>query len=1023
MNQSADRVRELLLKQGGFIGRDGRRHTGLIDANDAEQHADRTLRYAALFREMETHPALPDLIYEIPGTGQAPGTPCIYVKAIEDPSPERIAALRTLLWNHGRIPTLWVVTLNSVRIYNAFARPRAEDKRDIASHLLAELHCIAEQIRGIEEFHRSKFDTGDFWRAGAGSSIDPRQRVDQALLRDLSDTEELLRSEGLPSSVAHALLGRTIFVKYLEDRGILSTSYFDIHGEFKNLLQDRASTYSFFDRLHQSFNGDLFPLSQAEQQTVEDRHLDILHRFLSGHVMGGYPYTQARLWPYSFKLIPIELVSSIYEMFAHAGDSLTAEALSIHYTRFGLVELVLSLSMRNMADTVRVFDPACGSGAFLVEAFRRLAWQRSRRLDRRLSREELQELLSTQIFGMDIDRDAIYVAAFSLYLALLEMDPHPRQAPLRLPQLLASNLHVQDFLNTEHQFNRTAPFVDGFDLIVSNPPWTALSERTAPRDPDDSMSGVKWGLVYTGRHKIPDRKPDQAFMRRARDFASSDSIVALIVGSRLFHQTSPSGERWRRTFLENNVVRCVVNLSDLVNEDLLFGWRSSTRLPASVVIFSPSRPVPDTLVQYITPKWYPGVRSRDEILLTSADIQMLPQQLLHDKPILWKSAFRGTPRDFPLLCRLQELHTLDDVLKVVGVQPKVHRGRGVTFGRGEQKDASHLRGIPFLMGDIRKRRYSLDASILPPFSRPTIAQRSNQVVLNLPALVMSRALLDYRPCVSLVERDAETKLVVSQSYYGISFPENLSWLAQRLNAVLNSDFSLYWAFMTSPALGVDRKLIEVSDWLGFPMPRTVHDQGSPIWTDIQELEQRLRQQTPLAQPVDREQLNELVYGVYDLSDQDTLLIRDTVRFTIDPFLKRARLFGWEPPSSDQLRTYARRMCTQLNGIFRHADRELSAVVCRFPQGAPLSASYFTLRGTDHSPLVTEIAYGDIEDVLAGMSEDLQAEVADNLYVHRDLRAYAGETFWIIKPAVGRLWSEAAALNDADTVVDEHMEAR
>jgi len=63
----------------------------------------------------------------------------------------------------------------------------------------------------------------------------------------------------------------------------------------------------------------------------------------------------------------------------------------------------------------------------------------------------------------------------------------------------------------------------------------------------------------------------------------------------------------------------------------------------------------------------------------------------------------------------------------------------------------------------------------------------------------------------------------------------------------------------------------------------------------------------------------------------------------------------------------------------------------------------------------------IQDILGQISEHLRAKVADHLYVHRDLRVYDSATFWIIKPSESRLWSEAAALNDADAVVREHME--
>ena len=1037
MSPTAHEVRDLLLNQAGFLKGDGGHRRGLVDPASAQEQADTYLRYNSLFREMGTTPSSADLIYESPGIGQSPGRPCGYLKVLSDPSPEEVARLRMRLWNHGRIPTLWVISPQSVRIYNAFARPLEQDTQDPASHLLGELIAIGDHLTNLHGFHRSNFDNGLFWHAGEGRRIDAAQRVDQALLHDLQDTETLLCHEDLSPTAAHALLGRTIFVKYLEDRGILRQDHFRSYNnahEFSELLGDETATHAFFEWLHHTFNGDLFPRSYAEWGDVGKRHLDILQRFLSGDVMRGYPSTQTRLWPYSFNIIPIELISSIYEMFAHAGDPKTAEAQSVHYTRFGLVELMLNLTMRDLEDTARVLDPACGSGVFLVEAFRRLVWAKTRRLGRQLNRQELHDVLRAQIFGMDVDRDAVYVAAFSLYLALLEMDPDPQPPDaLRLPHLMggdsnghARNLYVQDFLNPEHQFNGTAPFADkGFDLIISNPPWTAWTTKTAPLDPDAPTERVQWGLRYIRKHGIPDGKPDQAFMWRARDFASSESKIAMVVGSRFFHQVSPTGKRWRDQFFDTNAVHYVIDLSDLVSEKLLFGAKSSTRLPASVIVFSPGPPGPNGTLQYIAPKLYPGIRSRDEILLTSADLQVLPQSLVREKLFRWKPVFRGSPRDIRLLQGLSKLKTLDSILTEIGSKTGVHRGRGVILGSGKKREATRLLGLPFLAGDRPKQRFSLDVGQLPKFSEAWVEKRSSQLILGLPALVLARSLVDYRPSVSLVEpfEDA-SRLVISQSYYGISFPNTGSWLTKRINAVLNSEFLLYWTFMTAAELGVGRKLIEVHDWCGVPMPEDILDPDSPSWGEAMERERNLREGPHW--PVDahrvEQALDQAVYSLYGLSEQNIVLIRDTVQYTIDPYLKRSRSTSMRRPSAEQLRAYASRICSQLNGILRFTDQSLSATVFAFSDETPLCACQFRMRPAGDEATVVETHDEGIEPVLAGMSDHLRGSVADNLYVQRDLRVYDAEGFWIIKPSDQRLWTEAAALNDADLVVEEHLEA-
>ncbi len=93
-----------------------------------------------------------------------------------------------------------------------------------------------------------------------------------------------------------------------------------------------------------------------------------------------------------------------------------------------LVEFVTSqvLTADRLANNPTVCDPACGSGGiFLVEAYRRIVrWEMTRR-ERRLTTAELQELLLTRVAGIDINAEAVRLAAFSLYLAYLSYQSPP----------------------------------------------------------------------------------------------------------------------------------------------------------------------------------------------------------------------------------------------------------------------------------------------------------------------------------------------------------------------------------------------------------------------------------------------------------------------------------------------------------------------------------------------------------------------------------------------------------------------
>ena len=1049
MIQPQDQTLETLLVQAGFKQND-RQVPGLIGPSEVNGDPDIYLRYGPLLDPAPGRESPRNLIYEVPSkfAGVA-GTPCICFSVLDEATPAAVSSIRTKVWNHGRIPTLWVISPGSVRIYDSFARPRAEDRENSDNHLLEELRQIGSRIQGIEEFHKSKFDTGEFWQSGKGQDIKQGQRVDSALLRDLLDTKRALGSAGLHADVAQALLGRAIFVKYLEDRSILKPVHFQPfggHHGFRAVLNDIADTYRFFDWLKSTFNGDLFPVEQGEEETVLKTHLSILRLFLDGYDMRRYPTPQARLWPYSFETIPIELISSIYEMFAHESYPTAAKSTSIHYTRFSLVELMLSLAMQGMTHTAKILDPACGSGVFLVEAFRRLARLKEKYHRRALTREELHELLTSQIFGMDIDRQAVYVAAFSLYLALLELDPDPRPpGALKFPRLLesqssdegAKNLYIQDFFNPESEFNRNPPFSDNeFDLIIGNPPWTALKARSPGLLGDNSIPD--WGIEYCRLNDIPDNKPDQAFAWRAREFSGSETRIALVVGSRLLYQGSSKAERWRRKFLEANQVVHVVNLSDLRKEKLLFGRGSSTSQPASVVTFSPGPPNPKTTVLHIAPKWYPGVRQRDELVITSADIQEIPQALFQEYPFLWKTAFRGTPRDFRFLQRLHSLPTLDGVLIEANVRAGLDRSYGVTFGNDPTKDASELNGLPYLSAGTTRGssgaayRYIIPVDDLPPFTRPHIAERSIRRPLPLPALILHRALRDHRPCAALIEPLVGRDKVVLDRYYGISLARAPKDLGYRLNAILNSELAAYMTFFLSSSVGWERDVVEHQAWLQLPMPPAIlQGDASGDWKDILEGERWLRThwQRDLDPSEDgqirriKREVDDAISRLYELTDQEKVLIEDTLRYTITPFLQGSEHRATtmlERPTPEQLQDYALRLCHQINGILRQAGMHLDATIVDAGQ-IGLNACRFAWRRGSDVTRTSVLNVGGIAEVLDQISVHLRAMVAERLYVQQDLRVYDDQAFWIIKPSQARLWNETAALNDADAVLHEHMD--
>ena len=166
------------------------------------------------------------------------------------------------------------------------------------------------------------------------------------------------------------------------------------------------------------FSDDL----DAEARHVRVQHLDILNHFFRG----TDPHTgQQTFWPYEFGIIPIETISAIYEHFLKAAGEQEKKDAGAFYTPRFLAELVLDQALAGVNDLLgkRFLDPACGSGIFLVGLFNRLAeeWMRANPgagYDDKL--KGLTGILETNLYGNDKNRTACRIAAFSLYLALLD---------------------------------------------------------------------------------------------------------------------------------------------------------------------------------------------------------------------------------------------------------------------------------------------------------------------------------------------------------------------------------------------------------------------------------------------------------------------------------------------------------------------------------------------------------------------------------------------------------------------------
>jgi len=284
---------------------------------------------------VEDYPAV--LIFELDNCNS------LETSEIED----KIRELHLSVWNTSSVPLFFVALPGELRIYSAYQKPAKNlNEWESSNHWLTHVESIAKIIE-LTEFSRQMVESGQLFQ-NRPTDFEISNRVDNFLLNNLRLLRQKLEGGDISKRQSvHALIGRSIFTRYLEDRHILTEDYFvddDISrsGQYKtytDVLINKNDTYNLFKKLGDDFNGDLFALNDDEFKQITKADLLMLKDFLEGKSMGQQP--DLFFWAYKFNIIPIELISNIYEEFYHV-NNVDEDDKGTHYTPMQLISFILS---------------------------------------------------------------------------------------------------------------------------------------------------------------------------------------------------------------------------------------------------------------------------------------------------------------------------------------------------------------------------------------------------------------------------------------------------------------------------------------------------------------------------------------------------------------------------------------------------------------------------------------------------------------------------------------------------------
>lgn len=963
---------------------DGKAATGLHLGQDA-----RNLRRGRDF--------VPDALW------RSPSALTVYFKFEEvQPAEELVSKWRREVWNEGFAPLLWVVSPERIDLYNGFGTPL--EKGDAQKHLLRTFENIDGSLTELDALAgRLSIETGQFW--AQATVVDRKTSVDQKLLSDLAALERDLVKANLARSAAQAVIGRAIFTQYLIDREIVSTTHLKRlcgHTELPPILRDRAATEKLFSWLSQTFNGDMFPPSSVKN-TPATGYLTRVADFLEAvDPESG----QRSFFPYQFDIIPVELISSIYEQFAHAVPPTVARRPTearkngVHYTRLSAVSLVLDEVMDGLTGKESVLDLTCGSGVFLVESLRRLVHLRAG--GQPPTRNLIRTTLYEQVYGVDISESAIRVAAFSLYLAALELDPDP-QPPhsLKFQPLIGKTLLIGDARTVEQdgdgQEALTTPTgLKQFDLIVGNPPWSFKGLKGTQARRKTRTAGVP----------AQPRGEGLDFVLRAAEFSHEKTRFGVILSAMPFFSRSGTGMAAAQHVMRLLAPVTLVNLSNLCN------WLFATAAMPAVVLFARHRPQRSDQVTIVQIPWTASGARTHSFEVSPSDIIKLSQAEIEKQPLKLKAAAIGRRRDLLLLDTLCAEHA-GLGKQLTALKAKFSDGLTHGFEANQTRDASALKGLEILQSQNIRPFYI--PNDLDRFTQTAAQWPRAREIYRAPLLIVKEMMgNNARATVAVAERD----LIYTDAYFAASLPISHKQSAHLLAAILGSSLASWFFLMTSSEFGIWKRKLLISDVVSMPVPDLKQAIKSEAGKQLLQIEKGLR--TPAIEGKNWALLDEAVFDLYNIDEVDRVVVRSGL-FRASWQWQAGQLTSVAPADvRADITSYAEVFMSVISGwLSARNKRHMRAEVFDLPMRDALRVVRFVLEdGPGNATVDVVKPQGELNDILASIGKRLKVKLATALSGERELRIHGRDEVVIIKPAARRYWMGVSALEDADAVVAE-----
>lgn len=603
-------------------------------------------------------------------------------RAEDSANTDEFAELHHKLWSWGGVPLLYRVSSGRVELFRCAHRPDFENSGKIVFKPFKTLN-LASKIATDPWWDAERLRSGTLWDdpGVCKQLISSNLAAQKTLIKEVKRVhQEINEHSNLPKKLQRRLLILSVLIAYLEKRGVFEDGFFsDFLPEADNFFQVLANGPALVDllkHLEDRFNGHVFTLEDQDRTTLRNTpYLSHYAQLIEGRQESN---GQLTLWQrYSFADLPVELISHIYQLFVKDTD------VSV-YTPHFLVRLMLGevLSWERL-DRLKekgevILDPACGSGIFLVEAYKRLVlhW-RSRNGWERPGPAVLQELLRNRIRGIDLEEGAVELAAFSLCLALCDaLEPMEIRASVKLfTPLMETALHTGCFFKKCEEEVIKEPI----GVIVGNPPFaSSLSTDSAE---------MAYQRYQSNFRPLPDKQIAYLFLHQSMELLAQGGVLSMLQQYNfLYNQQSV---QFRKNFIEQWDVREIL---DFVSVRGLF-QKGDADTKVIIVVAEARHAPPSRQILHATFRRSGRATAEQGFSIDYYDMHWLPRELVLSNDRVWRCDLLGGGRVLGFVERLSKLPTLGRF----AVDRGWENGEGFIVGKsGRRLPAQHLTGKAFL---------------------------------------------------------------------------------------------------------------------------------------------------------------------------------------------------------------------------------------------------------------------------------------------------------------------------------------